>query len=182
MPTTQPVHEFHLILSDTIRMDEDLADQIYGGPCGDCNISVRLGRVCLVFERRAPTLKDAIFSAIKDYRDAGYPDMVMRVDDCNLVTQAEIGRRSERHKQQVHQWIKGERGDGNFPPPICEIGEGKPLYLWCEVAYWLHENSFVTEEILHNAEILSVINSVLELRHQKQHGEDLVKEVEALIF
>lgn len=108
--------------------------------------------------------------------------MIMRVDDCNLVTQSEIARRSSRHKQQVHDWIKGKRGDGKFPPPICEIGPGKPLYLWCEVAHWLYENNFVPEDILQNAEILSAINSVLELRHQKQHSEDFIKEVEELVY
>ena len=80
---------------------------------------------------------------------------------CELVTQAEIARKTQRSRQLVHQWISGERGPGGFPPPECFITESHPLWSWCDVAGWLHQNSIVKLEVLLEAQEIERINLML---------------------
>jgi hypothetical protein len=84
--------------------------------------------VFLTFSRTAASLKEAIFSAIGDVRKANIGADVLRVDVCNLVTQADIARKIGRTRQLVHQYITGVRGPGGFPSPACDITDGDPLW------------------------------------------------------
>jgi len=61
----------------------------------------------------------------------------------------------------------GARGPGGFPPPVCEITDGVPLWRWCEVAYWLGQNDMVTEDVVRAARDTEAINSILEFMNQK---------------
>ena len=122
-------------------------------------------------------MKDAILSAIENVRNAGIGADVLRVDYCNLVTQADIARKIGRSRQLVHQYMMGERGPGGFPSPVCGITDDVPLWYWCEVAHWLWENNMVKEEVLRDAEEVELINTVLELTRQKADKPDLTREV-----
>lgn len=173
--------DFALVLSDDVELTSDLENALYGGSCDDSTISVRSGRVYVTFSRSAPSMKDAILEAISDFTSSNVSGSILRVDECNLVTQSEIARRIDRSRQLIHQYIRGERGPGGFPPPVCDIVDGTPLYYWCEVAYWLWENDMITESVLRDAQEVAVINSVLELQHQKQHEPDLAAEVARLV-
>ncbi len=102
---------------------------------------------------------------------------VLRVDNCDLVTQADIARRVGRSRQLVHQYITGERGPGGFPPPVCHVSDESPLWTWCEVAYWLWQNDMIKEDVVLEAQHIAIINAVLELHHQKQLAPDLINEV-----
>ena len=176
-----PEYDFALVLSDDVELTNDLENAIYGGSCDDCTISVRSGRVYLTFSRSAPSIKQAILSAISDFKSSNVHGAILRVDECNLVTQSEIARKIDRTRQLVHQYIRGERGPGGFPPPVCDIVDGAPLYYWCEVAYWLWKNDMIPQTVLRDAQEVAVINSVLELQHQKQHEPDLAAEVARLV-
>jgi len=156
-------------------------DALYEAGCDDATLSLRFGRVYLTFSRSADSLKDAILSAIADVHKAKIGADVLRVDECNLVTQAEIARNSGRSRQHIHQYIRGVRGPGNFPPPVCALGENSPLWYWCEVAYWLAENNLIKQETLRDAEELDVINSVLEMKHNREKKPDLTAEVMRLL-
>ena len=105
-------------------------------------------------------------SAIRDIRKAAIGAEVLCVDNCNLVSQADIGRRIGRTRQMVSQYVSGKRGPGNFPAPVCDLTEGYPLWMWCEVSYWLWENGIIGENVLRASQDVAVINSVLELRNR----------------
>jgi len=181
-PICQNEYDFTLVLNGVAEVTQELEDGLFEAGCNDATLSSRSGRVFLTFSRSAPSLKDAILSAIQAVEDANVGATVLRVDACDLVTQAEIARRISRSRQQVHQYMTGERGPGKFPPPACYITDQAPLWYWCEVANWLWENKIISEQSLQEARDFAMINCVLELRSQQQISPELAKEVIAQII
>ncbi len=170
-------HDFTLILTGFDHLTPDIANALLGAGCDDGTIAMRSGRPFITFSRSAPSMKDAILSAIENVRKAGIGADVLRVDYCNLVTQADIARKIGRSRQLVHQYMIGERGPGGFPPPACGIVDDVPLWFWCEVAHWLCQNNMVSQETLRDAEEVELINNVLELRRSKQERPELTEEI-----
>ncbi|MCA9266419.1 MAG: hypothetical protein KDA60_21315, partial [Planctomycetales bacterium] len=80
--------EFVLVLDRGVELTSKFEDAIYGGRCDDATISVRYGRIHLAFARRDKSAKDAIISAIRDFRSCGDLGRVVRIDECDLVTQS----------------------------------------------------------------------------------------------
>jgi hypothetical protein len=161
-------HEFVLALDGVPEVDETVENALFDAGCDDCTIALQSGRVFLTFTRVAESMEKAILSAIRDVRKANIGATVLRVDHCNLVTQAEIARKIGRTRQQVHQYVTGERGSGGFPPPACYITDKAPVWRWCEVAHWLCQNSVLKENALQAALAVDLINSVLEFCHQQR--------------
>ena len=170
-------HDFTLSLTGITELTQAAEDALFAAGCDDATISARSGRVFLTFSRVAPTLKDAILSAIRDVKKADIGAVVLRIDECNLVTQADIARRIGRSRQLVHQYIRGERGPSGFPPPACQLTDESLLWYWCEVAYWLRQNDMIKEDVLREAQEVAAINSVLELQQQRQWAPELVDEI-----
>jgi hypothetical protein len=170
-------HEFDLVLTGISDFDEDTMDALFEAGCDDATPSLQYGKVNLAFTRTAPSLKDAILSAIENVRSAGIGADVLQVDECNLVTQAEIGRRSGRSRQVIHQYITGKRGPGGFPPPACQITDGAPLWLWCDVAPWLRQNNMIDEQVMLDAQDIDRINTILSYQHQYQIAPEIVKDL-----
>jgi hypothetical protein len=179
--TGEREYEFVLVLTGLSDLTRKVEDALFEAGCDDATLSVRFGRVYLTFSRTAATPKDAILSAIQNVRKAKIGADVLRVDPCDLVTQAEIARRIGRPRQVVHQIISGERGPGGFPPPVCHISEESPLWRWCEAAYWLRQNDMIKDDVLLAAEHVAVINTLLDLQHQKQRHPKLIEEVRQLV-
>jgi hypothetical protein len=170
-------HDFTLVLSGIRELTPEVENALFEAGCNDATLSMRRGVPYLTFSRAAPMLKDAILSAVQDIRRANIGADVVRVDTCDLVTQAEIAHRIECSRQQVHQYVSGARGPGGFPAPVCQISEGTPLWQWCDVASWLHENQLVSEETVLDARQTALINAVLDLMKQKDLNPDLTNEV-----
>jgi hypothetical protein len=166
-------HAFTLVLEGVKDLTAAQTDALYEAECDDATIVVREGRVYLEFDREAPSLKDAILSAIRDVQSTGLK--VLRVDEVNLVTQSEIARRIKRTRQQVHQYIRGVRGSGNFP---AAVSRGKPpLWNWHDVARWLYENKVIGEAKAREANQVSYINTALASAHHQYVDPELVREV-----
>lgn len=174
-------YDFTLVLTGIDAVSDVEVDALFVAGCDDATVSVRSGRVYMTFSRTSPSLKDAILSAIADVSSASIGAEVLRIDSCNLVTQAEIARRSGRSRQVINQYILGTRGPGGFPPPACNICDEAPLWYWCEVSYWLWENNMVKEDVVREAEQIDMINSVLELRHQRKNRPLLADEIIQLL-
>ncbi|MCI0461189.1 MAG: hypothetical protein L0Z62_29935 [Gemmataceae bacterium] len=170
-------HDFTLVLTGITELTPEAEDALFEAGCDDATISVRSGRVFVTFSRTAPSLKEAVLSAIRDVRKANIGADVLRVDLCNLVTQADIARKIGRSRQLVHQYVTGVRGPGGFPAPACAISDGTPLWYWCEVASWLRQNDMIREDSLREAQEGAVINSVLELQHHRRLDPALTEEV-----
>jgi len=169
--------EFTLLLEGIDEINEEFENALFEAGCDDCTISQRYGRVYLTFSRSAESFKDAVISAISNIRDSKISASVLRVDQCDLITQSEIARRIGRSRQLVNLYINGSRGPGGFPPPVCNITDGAPLWFWCEVAHWLFENNLIKEDEHRDALELSVINSVLEIKRQREIAPELTEQI-----
>ena len=175
--TCEREYDFALILTGANDLTDDVMNALFEAGCDDATPSVQYGCICLEFSRRAESLKDAILSAIRDVRKANIGADVLRVDECDLVTPAEIARRIGRSRQLVHQYMTGKVGPGGFPAPDCNLTDGAPLWTWCAVSYWLCANDMIRPEQLRDAEVVAAINNALEYTHQRGRNPDLVEEV-----
>lgn len=90
----------------------------------------------------------------------------------DLVGVPEIAERIGVTRQNVHQWINGERRNGSspFPPPEGTAGR-KSVWLWVEVNDWLNQHGMGEEICLPNryemAEIDSALSQKLYLRSKQ---------------
>jgi len=171
-------HDFALIVGGVDDLTAEVEDALFEAGCDDATLSIQYGLLYIEFSRHAPSLKDAILTAIRDVRNADIGAEVLRVDECNLVTQSEIARRIGRTRQLVNQFINGQRGPGGFPPPECHLDEGAPLWAWCAVSYWLAENSMLRPEDGWNAEVVAAINNWLEAARQRERHPELIEQIQ----
>jgi hypothetical protein len=80
-PTKAPeqVREFTLIL-EGVEVTDDVADALYEAGCDDALFGSSDGVVFLDFNREAPSLREAVLSAIADVEKAGVGAKVIRVE------------------------------------------------------------------------------------------------------
>ena len=169
-----PEFDFALIVAGVPELNERVETALFEAGCDDATLSIQHGLLYAEFSRAAPTLKEAIVSAINDVTRSGIGADVLRVDECHLVSQAEIARRIGRSRQLVHQFMTGERGPGGFPPPACQIADRAPLWAWCAVSQWLATNNLLRPDVSRNAVVVEAINYALERRRLP---EDLLQEI-----
>ncbi len=169
--------DFALIVSGVDELTGEVEDALFGAGCDDATLSMQYGRLYLEFSRSAPSLREAIVSAIRDVHHAGIGAQVLRVDECSLVTAADIARLMGRSRQLVHQYINAQRGPGRFPPPECHLADHSPLWRWCAVSSWLVQNNLIRPEESSNAEVIEAINIALESARRPAHSSKLVKDV-----
>jgi hypothetical protein len=74
-------HEFTLILDGRAELDSTAMNALFEAGCDDATVSSQGGRVLLDFDRSAPSMREAVVSAIADVRKAGM--RVARVDGAN---------------------------------------------------------------------------------------------------
>jgi transcriptional regulator with XRE-family HTH domain len=170
-------YDFALVMVGVPDLVPEVEDALFKAGCDDATFSIQYGCLYAEFSRTAISLKDAILSAIQDVRKAGVGAVVVYVDECNLVTQSEIARRINRSRQMVSQYISGQRGPGNFPPPACHLKDDAPLWAWCAVSYWLAQNNIIRREESWNAEVVAAINNSLEAALQQERNPELVREI-----
>ena len=169
--------DFALLLTGPTEFTDAMADALFAAGCDDATPSVCYGRVSLEFSRTAPSYKDAVLSAIGDVRKAGIGADVWQIDDCDLVTQAEVARKVGKSPQYVQQLMSGKRGPGRFPPPVCHLSENTLLWQWCEVSQWLCENNVVKPEVVEQARLTFAINLALEKLHRPGPDAALIEEI-----
>jgi hypothetical protein len=165
--------DFALIVSGVHELTTEVEDALFEAGCDDATLSIQYGQLYMEFSRRARAIEEAILSAIHDVHKAGVGAEVLRVDECNLVTQSEIARRINRTRQMVAQYVSGARGPGGFPPPEFYLSEGTPLWAWCAVSYWLAQNDIVRPEEGWNAEVVAMINNQLEAELLRKRNAEL---------
>jgi hypothetical protein len=177
MNPCEPEHDFALIVDGVGELTQGVQDALFEAGCDDATLSIQYGLLYLEFSRSSRSLQDAIISAINDVRKADIGAEVLRVDECNLVTMAEIARRIGRTRQLVHQYMIGKRGPGGFPPPECHLTDHAPLWAWCAVSYWLVQNNLLRPEEGWNAEVVEAINNYLEWERQRQRHPGLIDQI-----
>jgi hypothetical protein len=130
--------------------------------CGDSTIERKPNRsgALITFDRAAPTLIDAILTAVRDLDAVGLFAARVRDDD-DLVTLAVIAQRVGRSREAVRLWSIGRTGPGGFPAPI-DIGASVAYYRWSQVAPWLRER--MKMPVPDPEPVLAAVNLALQLR------------------
>jgi hypothetical protein len=161
-------YDFALSLFGVTELTRNVEDALFEAGCDDATLSWGYGRLFLEFTRSAPSLGEAILSAIRDVRKAKIGADVLMIDECNMVTQAEIASRSGHTRQYISQLINGTRGPGGFPPPHCHLTETVQLWAWCEVSYWMFENNIIKRSIYEESMTVNAINWALEANRRNE--------------
>ena len=156
-----PTYNFSLLISRPTVDEDTAADKLYGGGCDDALFTVSGGVYEVEFDREAPSLKEAVQSAIQAIKQSGIGSHVLRVVPDDLVNANTIAERSGKTRQAVGLWIRGERGKG-FPYLQAKVGQS-PVWSWTKVAEWLHERGEIESGAVENAKVLVEINRAISL-------------------
>jgi len=141
---------------------EGKIDELFEGGCDDALFGSIDGAHYADFDREAPTLAEAISSAIADVESV--PGLrVRRVEPDDLLTMAEIAERLGRTRESVRLLIAGERGPGNFPAPVSHLRSRNRLWRWSDVASWAWAGEADAEERA-KARLIAAVNAALDLR------------------
>ena len=128
-------HNFSLLITAPTVDEETAADRLYENGCDDALFSVSGGVYEVEFDREAPSLRQAVLSAISNVNGAGIGSRVVRVLPDDLVNANTVAERSGKTRQAVRHWYLGERGDG-FPAPKAIVGKS-PVWSWLSIVKWL---------------------------------------------
>lgn len=165
-PQSVSTHSFTLVLAGVRELSEDLETAVYEAGCDDALLGIRSGVAFLEFDREVPSLAEAVLGAIRQVEGIDGIEVV-RVEPDDLVTAAEIARRTGRSRESIRLLASGLRGPGNFPPPVQALRRRSPLWPWAQVAAWMdaHERgASQARSELETATFLAVLNSALHLR------------------
>ena len=154
--------EFSIIAAGMDPEADDFVDRFFEAGCDDATIAYARGAIILSFCREAPSLADAIRSAIKHVRAAGA--VVERVEPDCIVSLSEIARRAGLTRSALSHYAHGLRGEG-FPRPIARITTDAPLWDWPTVASWLLERGQIPPEAAADAMTLKTVNEELGTAH-----------------
>ncbi len=146
-------YEFVLKLNREISDDE--IEALYKAGCDDAGIETGPLGTLADFSREAPSLAEAIASAVRDIEKVpGLRAIGVQCD--NMVTAADIASRTGVSREAVRLWTTGQRGPGGFPKPALITTGGEKVWDWQQVAHWLaeqkeqaHENLFAVSAALH---------------------------------
>ena len=160
-----PSYAFTLILCGADPTEPDVARTLEAGGCDDALFGVQAGVPFADFDREAPTMGDAVLSAIRDVEKV--PALtVLRVEPDDLVTASGIASRIGRTRESVRLLIEGKRGPGGFPPPVARLEGRTRVWRWTEVAQWLADA--IGTASTPDGAMLAAINAWLELRRYGQ--------------
>jgi hypothetical protein len=154
-------HVFTLVLDR--RPTDDELDALYEAGCDDAIFGQEEGHPVAEFDREAPTLADAIATAVVHIEQTGLA--AIRALDSDLVTLADVGNRIGQSRESVRRYVMGERGPGGFPPPVNPARDGTVFYRWSEVAPWLRNQLGL--EVPEIDPTLVVANLILQARRHK---------------
>ncbi|GLY22636.1 helix-turn-helix transcriptional regulator [Micromonospora sp. NBRC 101691] len=155
-------HIFTVVL-DRQPTDAEL-DALFVAGCDDAAFGTENNLPIAEFDREAETMADAIATAVHSLDEVGL--VALRILDQDLVTLADVAERIGQSRESVRRYASGERGPGNFPPPVNPAREGTVFYRWSEVAPWVRDNLRI--EIADSDPALVVANLVLQARQHRQ--------------
>ncbi len=168
-------YDFTLVIEGVLD-DEQTMNALFEAGCGDATFGISNEVGSGSFHRIAPSLADAIHSAIEAVESV--PSLhVIRVESEDLLTMAEIARRLGRTRESVRLLVEGKRGRGGFPKPHSGSGRWR-FWRWSDVAAWV--GNLPPEEV-ERARLIAAVNAALELRRHLPQLADSERElIEAL--
>lgn len=157
-----PEHEFTLVMRGPDVLEDQVLEHLYGTRCDDATFGEVDGVQYADFGREAPSMQQALESAMRDISRV-VPDIrFIRVEPDELVSAAEIAARLGRSRESVRLWIEGQRGPGGFPPPVTHLRSRSPRWRWTEVTDWLTTALDFPVQLRDDAYAIAEINARLE--------------------
>ena len=150
--------EFTLIASGLDPEAEDFEQRFFEAGCGDATVSFQKGHILVDFAREAPTLQEAVLSAVENVQSTGA--VVRRLEPDPLVSLSDMAARSKMSRAAMTHYFKGLRGR-DFPAPKARITTESPLWDWADVSLWLYANGRLSQEIVTFAAVLSSANHLI---------------------
>lgn len=129
-------YNFTLIIEGADLQTTQAQDALYEAGCEDATFGVVDGVQYAEFYREADSYGQALTSAMVDVRGAVPGARVVHVEPDELVTMAEIAERLGRSRESIRLLIAGERGPGDFPPPVSHIRTRTRLWRWPDILRW----------------------------------------------
>ncbi len=167
-------YDFTLVFEMTEPgLTEEALESLCAAGVDDALIGESAGVLYADFSRSADDILEAVVSGIEDVESAGVGARVVRVEPDDLVSIADIARRTGRTDESVRLLIRGERGPGAFPAPATRVGGGRSrVWRWADVEEWLGRHvaqAEVASEMAHQDRYWSVIALVNEHLRQRAY-------------
>lgn len=157
-------YEFILKLNREVTDDE--IDALYEAGLDDAGIDTGPLGARADFSREAPSLAEAIASAVRNIEKVpGLRAVGVQCD--NMVTAADIASRAGVSREAVRLWATGQRGPGDFPKPTLITTGGEKVWDWQQVASWLaqqKEQEQATAAVTAALHVLATADRVLAAR------------------
>jgi predicted DNA-binding transcriptional regulator AlpA len=151
------------------RPTNDELDTLFANGRDDAAYGIENGLPIAEFDREAPALADAIASAVRELETVGLRPL--RIIDQDLLTLADIAERLGISREAVRRYSTGERGPGDFPPPIAPMRGGATFYRWSEVVPWAQNH--LEAQVPEVDAGLVVANLLLQARQHRGQVENL---------
>jgi hypothetical protein len=142
-------------LSTTIY--ERIEDASLMGPDDD-------GSFLLEFDRRAGALPSALVGALEELVKTVPDATVLRVEEDDLATMADIAKRSGRTPESVRLLVAGRRGPGGFPPAAGRVDARTRVWRWADAAQWFEDALGEPLPDTSESAFLRAFNDALEIR------------------
>jgi|HubBroStandDraft_4_1064222.scaffolds.fasta_scaffold306332_2 hypothetical protein len=127
-------HEFVLRLNREVTDNE--IEALYEAGCSDAAVETGPLGTVVDFTRDAPSLAEALVSAVRDIEKVqGLRAVGVECD--NMVTLAQIADRAGVSREAVRLWSTGQRRRGGFPAPEFMTPAGEKIWDWQAVADWM---------------------------------------------
>lgn len=141
----------------SIFLYERIDDASLSGPDED-------GSFLLEFDKRASSLPRALTSGIKELLEVLPQAWVLRVEEDDLATMADIAKRAGRTPESVRLLVNGKRGPGGFPPAAGRLDARTKVWRWADVAEWFADALGESLADTEDSAFLQAFNDALELR------------------
>lgn len=151
--------EFTIIVSGLDPEADDFETRFFEAGCDDAAVAFQNGNILLDFAREAPSLTEAIATAVVDAASAGAT--IERVEPDPLVSLSDMASRSGLGRAAMSNYYKGNRLEG-FPAPKARVTTSSPLWDWADVAEWLFRNGRISKEEALEAGVVSAANEIIE--------------------
>ncbi|HET6940760.1 MAG TPA: hypothetical protein VFH89_01225 [Sphingomicrobium sp.] len=163
-------YEFTIIASGLDLEADDFETRFFEAGCDDATVGSQNGRILIDFSREAPSLTEAIVTAVESALQGGA--IVERVEPDPLVSLSDMASRSGMTKGAMSNYSNGHRLDG-FPAPTARVTTPSPLWNWAQVAKWLYRNGRISRDKALEAGVFAAANDIL-----KSDGDTLADALE----
>jgi hypothetical protein len=116
------------------------------------------------FDRVAPSLPDALATALSELTSALPDATVLRVHEYDLASMSDIAARAGRTPESIRLLVNGRRGPGSFPPAAGDLGGRMKVWRWADVAQWFDETLGEPLPDTSDSAFLQAFNDALEIR------------------